>query len=111
MEVPPPPRQSQIQKVEPQITNQVPNIKQEFDDEIDLRLYSTPPPGNPLGRHLAKLMNPNDLADTTVAFFTNLFAESGEKISAELVTYANIIFGAILKSVKYTIEHRNEHVP
>lgn len=70
-----------------------------------------PPPGNPLGRHLAKLMSPNDLADTTVAFFTNFFADGGEKISAELVTYANIIFGAILKSVKFVIDHRNDHMP
>lgn len=33
-----------------------------------------PPPGNPLGRQLAKLINPNEVADTTVAFFTNMFA-------------------------------------
>lgn len=70
-----------------------------------------PPPGNPLGRQLAKLINPNEVADTTVAFFTNMFAETNEKISAELTTYANIIFGAILKSVKHMIEHRNEHMP
>lgn len=66
-------RQSQMQKVEPQI-NSATNIKQEFDDEIDLRLYATPPPGNPLGRHLSKLMNPNEVADPLIAFFTNLFA-------------------------------------
>lgn len=59
-----------------------PQIKQEFEDELDLRLYAVPPPGNPLGRHLAKLMTPNDLADTTAAFFTNFFADGGEKISA-----------------------------
>jgi len=41
---------------------------------LDLRTYTTPPVGNPLGRHLAKLLTPNDLSDTALAFFTNLFA-------------------------------------
>lgn len=56
-------------------------------------------------------MSPGDIPDTVVAFFTNLFAESGEKISAELTTYANIIFGAILLSVKFIINRRSDHSP
>lgn len=40
-----------------------------------------PPQGNPLGRHLAKLMTPGDIPDTIIAFFTNMFGESGDKIS------------------------------
>lgn len=56
-------------------------------------------------------MTPGETTDTIIAFFTNMFGESGDKISTELTTYANIIFGAILKSVKYMIEHRNEYMP
>jgi hypothetical protein len=40
-----------------------------------------------------------------------MFGETGDKILAELSTYANVIFGAILKSVKKMFDHRNEYLP
>jgi hypothetical protein len=41
-----------------------------------------PQQGNPLGRHLSKLMAPGEIPDTVVGFFTNMFGESGDKITS-----------------------------
>lgn len=46
--------------------------------EIDLSAYSIPHPASPLGKHLSKLIPPND---ATVSFFNHLLNENGEKIS------------------------------
>ena len=76
--------------------------------EIDLSLYSTPHPASPLGKHLSKLIPPND---ATVNFFNHLLNENGEKISNELITHAKVIFGSILKSVVLMLESRNDYPP
>lgn len=75
---------------------------------MDLSIYPMPHPASPLGKHLAKLLPPND---ATVSFFNALLMESGEKISIELTTYAKVIFGSILKSVEVILANRNDHMP
>ena len=73
-----------------------------------MSIYPNPHPASPLGKHLAKLLPPND---ATLNFFNALLMESGEKIAVELSNYAKVIFGSILKSVEVILANRNEYGP
>lgn len=79
-----------------------------MSDEIDLSVYTNPHPASPLGKHLSRLIPPND---ATVNFFTHLLNENGEKISNELITHAKVIFGSILKSIIYMLDNRSDYPP
>lgn len=61
-----------------------------------------------MNEHLSKLNPPND---TTLQFFQALFAQTSERIAAELQEYAKVILAAILKSNIDMIDRRNDISP
>lgn len=64
---------------------------------------------NPLGKNLEQLQNVI-VDDKVFSFFSAMFNEN-DKNSPELANYANVIFGTILKSVKVSIDNRNNIAP